>query len=117
MKTRIQSITPEGIHYTDEHGETRFIDFDRCFQNFMKPGDNFDMFKKTDAEKQISIEEFRAYFYENCLVAVVGGRNSIEKYIEFYTDPETRIDFDDAADLWQAAGQIVKNGWWLTDYT
>ena len=117
MNVQIQSITPDGMHFIDEYGEARYIDFYECYQNFAQQDINYDLFRKSNAEKQMSDEEFRVYFEENRLYACVGGRNSIDLYIEFYTDPVTRIEFDNTGELFDFATEILRAGWWLTDYT
>jgi hypothetical protein len=35
-ESRILSITEDGLHYYDNEGERRFIDFDICYNNFVR---------------------------------------------------------------------------------
>lgn len=98
----ITNISPDGIHYVDEAGTPQFLDFETCYQNFLKSFDSQYM----DEHKE---------FYKTW--KSVGIRYSFGKppTIRFYTVPPTVFEFPTREQLGEVDYRIKKAGWRTSD--
>ncbi len=82
-KVKVLSVSSTGIEYLDEYEVLRHIDFQECRTNWLKS-------RNVPLEK---MELQAAKWHQQC----VGMRNAIDKprYIEFFTEPHTHLEFDD----------------------
>jgi hypothetical protein len=99
----ITSVTPTGIHYIDEEGNSQFIDFETCLQNYMMRWERPDI-----------TDEDRAFWQE---AKYVGVRLSFRepRLIEFYTEPRIYFEFPTKDDFYEVLSMIKKAGWRTND--
>ncbi|MCQ3930886.1 MAG: hypothetical protein DPW16_10550 [Chloroflexi bacterium] len=87
----IREVTSKGVSYIDDDGQEQFIDFETCYQNYLKSFEDHEYIEnirqqsKDDAELQKWLERRKAW-------REVGVRNILQPpwadgpYIEFYTE-------------------------------
>lgn len=94
----IITVTHGGILYRDIAEIARWVDFRECLQNYCE-------------DNQISLEQFEA---ENIHCV---GRCSFYlaplPYIEFFTEPLLRLEFDDHEQLWNLLEEMQLCGGWF----
>ncbi|MDQ0059984.1 hypothetical protein [Paenibacillus harenae] len=81
--SRILSITPSGLIYQSLSGQTVFVDFEQCKQNFTK---------WLQFENGLTDEETKELEMKTRCVAI---RDAFEdpQYIEFISEPKVRFEF------------------------
>jgi hypothetical protein len=106
MKT-IKTISYNGLSYIDEDGIDKFVDFKECNENWIQYRKRSE--KLTD-EKVESIRRNDKY---------VGKRDICAQpcFIEFFTRPFTRFEFEDSAEeaFIQLKNEIISAGWTTLD--
>lgn len=118
---QIQEITAAGILYRDDAGQVQFINFESCYQNYLRRVtspeyverirqlNNFD-----DEALQKSIERSKAW-------KEIGTRNVLEPpwaegpFIEFHTEPRVRFKFISVEEFRTVNEAIWGAGWQTTD--
>jgi hypothetical protein len=98
----ITSITPNGIHYADEAGNPQFLDFETCYQNFLRA-----------EQKRIGArftDEVRAVYEKNKNVGIRFD-NGNPPSIAFYTVPPTTFKFPTLDSIWDVVYRVKKAGW------
>ena len=105
----IKSITAAGLFYVEENGEERFVSFDDCNENWLA----YRKRKENLSEDEISRLEERD--------KIVGQRDSDpECFIEFFTRPFLRFEFETAEEkaiyhwAWCA---VWESGWKTIDWS
>src|SRR5262245_51264742 len=99
---QIRTVAKERIEYIDVDGAPRFIDFETCYQNYWA--------SRNDAQKAYETK----FDKPGRKLKRVGQRDFGAKppYIEFFTDPMTRFEFDSMEEFHKLAGQVRRAGWW-----
>jgi hypothetical protein len=107
---RIQRITKEGLFYLDDEGKETFIDFEECYKRklaeFMQP----ENLKRHQEINHMNDEQLEQSIQRRKETQYVAAKNSLgdplgtAAYIEFYTDPPMRFEFEAKADK---GGEIV----------
>lgn len=124
---RIQSITEKGITYLDENGAEKFIDFAVCSENDIRKhlqpaylARYKELNKLTDEDLENAIEKFKQS-------KVVADRNILGTptednvwgngipYIEFYTEPPCRFEFENEKAFRHVQYTIAEWGWMTFD--
>lgn len=118
---QIREITAKGLLYVDDNGEEQFIEFSDCYDNHLsrytnperleiiKQVNNFD-----DEQLAKSIERKKQY-------KAIGDRQILSPpwgdgpYIEFYTDPPLRFNFDSEDEFSEVRSEIENGGWTTYD--
>ena len=109
---KINSITSKGINYCDETGETKFIDFVECNENWIQYRKRKE---KLDDEKFSIIQAS-----DKC----IGQRDicSNPMFIEFFTRPFTRFEYRESSDcpnprdaFTRLQDDIISTGWMTFD--
>jgi hypothetical protein len=99
----IKSITPNGLNYIDEAGIDKFVDFKECNENWIQYR------KRSENLNDEKVESIRRN--DKC----VGQRDICARphFIEFFTRPFTRFEFEDAAEetFVQLKNDIISAGW------
>ena len=94
----IITVTQGGILYRDIAEIVRWVDFRECLQNYC-------------VNNHISLEQFNE---ENIRCV---GRSSFYSaplaYIEFFTEPILRLEFDDPEELWNVLKEMQLCGGWF----
>ena len=96
----IIAVTQGGILYKDIAEITRWIDFRECNRNWYR-----------QPEQQPS--PFTHQFDRQC-VARRSFYNAPLTYVEFFTEPILRLEFDDPETLWDLLKQMKLRGNWVT---
>lgn len=101
----IKSITAEGIKYFDEAGIDNFVDFKECNENWIQYR------KRTENLSDEKLEYIRRN--DKC----VGQRDSCARpqFIELFTRPFTRFEFETEQAFVQMKNDIISNGWTTLD--
>lgn len=100
---QVKEVRQDGIVYIDDAGDEQFIDFELCYQNYLKQQlspESIESYKalnnKTDDDVPEHIERtknWRAIADRNVLGDdFMSGANN-PPYFEFYTKPRVRIEF------------------------
>lgn len=95
----IITVTNGGILYKDIAEVIRWIDFQECNDNWYR-----------QPEQKPSPFTHR---FDNCCVARRSFYLSSLAYIEFFTDPIVRLEFDEPEDLWHLLKQMKLYGDWV----
>ncbi|MEL6309138.1 MAG: hypothetical protein AAFR81_05055 [Chloroflexota bacterium] len=95
----IITVTEGGLLYKDIAEVTRWVDFRSCNQNWYY-----------QYEKNIAPQALRL---DACCVARRSFRHASLPYIEFFTDPILRLEFDDHEALWELLKQMKVYGNWV----
>lgn len=103
----IKSITPDGIRYIDEFGLDRFVDFIECNENWIQYR------KRSESLSNEKVESIKRN--DKCI-----GQRDIcarPRFIEFFTRPFTRFEFEDSAEkaFMQLKNDITSAGWTTLD--
>src|SRR5262245_44897051 len=105
---QIQEVTDKGLRYVDNGGEARFIDFEACYQNYLREktsAEFWEWFKqannKTDAYWDKHLEMLDRW-------RQVGVRNMLygTYYIEFHTNPPIRFEYP-SLDAYHEAANFI----------
>jgi hypothetical protein len=124
---QVKSVTQGGIVYLDKEGIEQFIDFEECYQNYLKERlspEAIESFKtlnnETDADVPAHIERIRGWkgiADRNVLgdgVWVDGKVQHGFPYFEFYAEPRVRIEFESKDELWEMRNKIESDFRWRT---
>lgn len=114
---QIREIMPQGIFYTNENGEEKFVDFAECFENHLR----WSLSSYTTTQR-------RAEFYKQSKdVGIVnyygdfdpggddGSSVSTPPYIEFHDKLGTRFEFESQDECTAVHESIREKGWYLFD--
>jgi hypothetical protein len=118
---QIQEVTAEGIRYVDDSGNEQFIDFEACYQNYVRrrtSAEHWEGFKQlnhlTDADWDDHVEWVKSH-------KLVGARNILgcggSPFLEFYTEPPTRFEFTVLDEFHRVCYLMRKVGWHTNDLT
>ncbi len=99
LKEMLTEISSEGFTLIVADDESFQIDFETCFLNHLK-----------EIEPEEKRERYREY-------RTVGQRNISENFIEFFTDPITRLEFDSINDFHELRHRIRRLRWRTIDLT
>ncbi|MBL8134104.1 MAG: hypothetical protein JNL42_19745 [Anaerolineae bacterium] len=106
MEKQIEQVTHEGIEYIDEEGKLQRLDFQSCYENWyaLQTGRTDPYFD--ERSRQIAVEW-------KC----VGQRNRFADppYIEFFTNPITRFEFNSPEGFHELRRKVEKAGWRTSD--
>jgi hypothetical protein len=118
---RVRSVTAQGLTYVDDEGVEKFIDFAQCYENYVKEmlsSARWDKIKaannKTDADWDNYVERTKKW-------REVGRRNILTPpwgdgpFVELYTEPPTRFQFDSEEAYREITGAIRETGWRTAD--
>jgi hypothetical protein len=105
MKT-ITSMAPTGIHYIDEESTPQFVDFERCYQNYV-----MDLRIRMGPRFTAHEEEFYKRHKS------VGFRHAMTtpQTIWFYADSPVEFVFETKDSFWEVIVWIKKAGYRTTD--
>ncbi|GAB5490313.1 MAG: hypothetical protein Phog2KO_05280 [Phototrophicaceae bacterium] len=95
----IITVTEGGILYKDIAEVTRWVDFKLCNRNWYR-----------QAEQRPSPY---THNFDKCCVARRSFENAPLAYIEFFTEPISRLEFDDTENLWDLLKQMKIYGNWV----
>ena len=101
----IRSVTTEGVEFVDELGNTQFIDFSMCYQNYLKREIRAQIPYVTEGQKR-----------PNTILKYVGQRDVCGNppYIELFTDPLTRFEFNSSDQGFYEFEQRIRRAGWKT---
>lgn len=104
---QIRSVTNKGVEYVDEDGNDQLIDFETCYWNFL----NTQHINQEDNPEQV--KDINRKWKR------VGQRDfsGNPPYIEFFTHPVTRFEFESIDEFHQLRYQVEKAGWRTIDLT
>ncbi|MGB7338668.1 MAG: hypothetical protein WBC91_07245 [Phototrophicaceae bacterium] len=95
----IITVTQGGVLYKDIAEIIRWIDFKQCNRNWYR-----------QPEQRPSPYTHQ---YDRCCVARRSFTNASLPYIEFFTDPILRLEFDNPEYLWDLLKQMKLYGNWV----
>jgi hypothetical protein len=97
----IKRITAQGILYTTSESDERFISFDECYSNYLRT-------LKDSPNNDIP-----------SALKYIGQRDILDDppYIQVFTVPMTRFEFDSVDDWHQLQNEIRKSRWATIDLT
>ena len=102
----ITSITSDGVTYTDEDGNQKFIDFESCHQNNLMDIEKRMGSRYTDKDKD---------FWERAKYIGVRYALSDPPSIVFYTTPPIEFKFPTRKSLGKVLVGIKEAGWRTND--
>ena len=120
---QIRKIAAEGLHYLDDNGTEQFIDFLVCYQNFVRRNTTPEALKNVKEWNHMNDDSLKEYVKRLSEWRVVAGRNfdgspdASNPYIEFYTEPPTRVQFNTQYEVYQVIHLLKNAGWRTTDLT
>ena len=102
----ISNITAKGITYIDEDGNSQFIDFETCSQNYVMRMEKIRGSGFTDEDRELWQK-----------MKFVGVRVTFRRppAVEFYTEPRIYFEFPTSDDVWKVASKIKEVGWKMND--
>ncbi len=119
--TQIQEITPKGITYLDPCGQQRFIDFDNCFNTYLKwERLSFRAAQPKAERKHISVMKCvgEVNYLEDRMEVLLGQDTGFaQPYVAFYDDQITSIVFSRQEDCAEFHLRLLGMGWSLFELT
>lgn len=113
---QICEIRPDGIEYVDDDGQLQYIDFATCHENYMKHFTSSDYRERMKTLNKLTDDEIDEHVERVRAVKMVGARNILGRpvrdgpYIEFYTQPPVRFDFQTEDSYYEVLINIHKLG-------
>jgi hypothetical protein len=95
----IITVTQGGLLYRDIADIVRWIDFKQCNRQWFR-------------QREYRPSPYRKAFDARCVARRSFGTASLP-YIEFFTIPVTRLEFDDPEDLWTLLKEMQRRGGWM----
>lgn len=116
----IREVTSKGISYIDDAGQEQFIDFEACYQNYLKRFDDPEyierfrqMSKLGDKELKDSIRRLKEWRQIGART-VLGPPWEDGPYIEFHTEPPIRFQFETREGMFDLIIHTARKAGWLT---
>jgi hypothetical protein len=117
---QIQEVTAEGIRYIDENGDEQFIDFKACYQNYERSRTSAE-YRERITRHNSSEEAWNRHLEHVEKWKEVGRRHfsmrAEDCYIEFFTEPPTRLVFKSPTEFMMVQRLTQKVGWHTYDLT
>lgn len=129
--SQIREISEKGISYLDDSGEEGFIDFENCYQNFLKRCLSLEAYEKhielNPSNHHKTYEEYVGWIKS---MNEIGRRNvcgrqysfddnvtseSDNPYFEFFTNPLSVVECDNQDEYWKVRKGFEKHGWRTQD--
>lgn len=120
---RIKRVTNEGLFYLDDHDEEQFIDFALCHRNHIESHSTPEALQFAKTANNMTDDALREHIVDLNDWKVVANRNfdgypdSLNPYIEFYTQPPIRFNFQTREEFELIRRAIHKAGWRTFDIT
>jgi len=120
---QIKEVRQEGIVYVDYAEQEQFIDFDQCYQNYLRKRLTPEAHKRSQELNPSMPEDYDSYCTRIRKWKEVGLRNSIGlnftdgeanyglPYFEFHTIPPVRIEFDTPEKYNAFEHEFLKAAW------
>ena len=122
--SQVKETRQDGIVYVDNEGNEQFIDFEVCYQNYLKrrlSPQEIESYKelnnKTDSDVPAYIDglkKWRRIADRNILGDGIGNGEYGSPYFEFYTQPRVRIEFENQDKLWEMRHKLEREFRWRT---
>ncbi len=98
---KVESIFDEGLEYIDDSGNKQWIDFNACYNEYLRQREALG--ELYTAERREIDKKWRR----------IGNRDlsASPPFIEFFTQPVTRFNFDSDDEFHKVRFQIKKAGW------
>ncbi len=121
---QIREVSPKGVVYTTETGETAFIDFSVCYANYVRKTtspDDLDHMTELHPQSQWDEEGVKKYIESRIAWKEVAYRNVLGQpwadgpYIEFHTEPPIRFKFATQDDFSKVIYKIRQFAWKTLD--
>jgi hypothetical protein len=119
---RVKSITAQGLLYSNDDGTDTYIDFLACYNNYLQKvtsHEHIERMKELNPGFQWDTESIKDYIKTRTKWREIAKRNVLGPpwddgpYIEFYTEPPTRIKFATQAE-YGAARYVLEGAGWRT---
>src|SRR5262249_44220375 len=123
---QILEIQADGLTYVDDEGNKQFINFAECFENYFHEATSpeyIEGMKELNPHMQWDEEGIKNYIEETYQWKRVGDRCILGKpladgpFIEFYTEPPIRFNFDTVEEFHEILYRIKRFGWRTFDLT
>ena len=130
--SQIREISAKGITYIDDDGSEGFIDFEVCYQNFLKPRLSQEAYNQHKAINPVNhFKTYDEYVDWNMSLKQIGRRNvdgnknglltsdpkSGNPYFVFFTEPPIAIECDTQNEYWRVRRGFQQYGWYTQDMT
>ena len=118
---RIKEIRADGLVYVDDSGAENFIDFSQCYERYVEEETSphrWEMFKEANYSPDADFVEYISRIRNSKQVGrrqIMGPPWADGPYIEFYTNPPVRFDFQSEELYRQVRDAIRKLGWQTFD--
>jgi hypothetical protein len=124
---QIQDITAKGLVYLNANGVAEFIDFQRCYENYVRWNTRTDKLEREKEINHMDDAQFKSYIEEIHEWREVAYR-SIDGLpwaadpcrgpcIQFHTDPPIRFEFATVDDFTRVQSMIRRFGWRTSDWS
>ena len=114
---QIRDITADGLVYLDENGDTVFIDFSVCYENYMRRFMNPQSLDRIKEVNHLDDEGMKKLIERRKDWKEVASRNVLTPpwadgpYIEFHAEPPIRFEFTTKDEFWKVRSTIEQFGW------
>ena len=130
--SQIREISPKGITYTEEDDSEGFIDFEMCFQNFLKPRLSQEAYNEHMALNPTNYYKTYDEYVEKTMKSPEVGRRNVggnkdgyfkedpksgKPYFVFYDEPQIAIEFEDSNELAKVRRMMREHNWYTFDVT
>ncbi|MBI5931601.1 MAG: hypothetical protein HY862_19995 [Chloroflexi bacterium] len=118
--TNIREVTSKGITYVDDDGQEQFIDFEACYQNYLKRFEDPHFRERLRQLNKLNVIGLRITIKRLKAWREVGARNVLGPpwdngpYIEFHTEPPIRFQFETREDMYDLLLDTVRKAGWQT---
>jgi len=114
---QIQEITAEGILYTDNDNNKKFIAFEDCFNTFLKWEFSVPIITQKKAELIRAVKQVGEidYIGEKLEPWITESTNVNQPYVLFYDDKLTTFEFAEQNECAEFHKKVTQSGWNLFD--
>jgi hypothetical protein len=119
---QIREVTPEGIRYVNEQGLEQFIDFAKCYQNFVKKWTSPEFWEQHKQVNNLTDADWDRHVERVMKWKEIGRSQPLEPpwsdgpFVAFHTEPPIHFKFETLDEYMNLMSGILKTGWKTFDH-
>jgi hypothetical protein len=117
--SQIQEVTASGLKYLDANGQEQYIDFNQCYENYVRKWMSAEYQQHIKAINNMTDDRLSNVVERAKQIKQIGIRQVLTPpwadgpYLEFYTEPHIRFKFE-TRDEYDEVLQTIEDASWNT---